>query len=383
MVNAEGSMVGVKAKRFATRLALLIVAVGLLGGMAWLVRGSSSPQAASVSPEAALSIPARLFTVTSQPASSTRALAGVVQARYETELAFRVGGKIAGRLVDVGSRVAAGDVLFRLELEDYELQLDSAAAELASAIATYKQAKADEDRMRTLKESRAVSDDEYDESLARLEVAVARSTAAERALELARNRLDYTTLEAPAGGIVTAIFAESGQVVAEGRSVAKLTQGDELEVVVDVPERLLAGLAESAASITYWSQPGVYSRTKLRELSPTADPITRTYEARFTILEARPGLQLGMSATLQLNSPQVNAGFVLPSGALAGNRSAPLVWKVLDEAGHVASVPVEVVSYGQDEIVVRGELSEGDRIVSAGVHRLDSGVTIRTWEELK
>jgi multidrug efflux pump subunit AcrA (membrane-fusion protein) len=167
-----------------------------------------------------------------------------------------------------------------------------------------------------------------------------------------------------------------------------------LEVKVGVPERLISGLAESASNISYWAMPGQSSRTKLRELSPNADPLTRTYEARFTILDPPAELQLGMSATLHLNSARGGDAIGIPPSALAGRNetlvnvggatsSAPIVWKVLDDAGHISAVPVEVISYGQDEVIVRGELVEGDRIVSAGVHKLDSGVTIRKWEELK
>ncbi len=387
-------MFGTKLKRFSIRLVLLIAAVGLLGGMAWIVRGRADGDLKGSSIEDAHAVTARLYTIQRSSNETTRTLTGVAQARYETELAFRVGGKIAARLVDVGSRVSAGDPLFKLELQDYELQLDSAAAELASAEATYKQSVADEARMRSLKATRSISDDEYDRALAGSEIAAARRTAAARSLELARNRLKYTTLAAPADGVVTSILAESGQVVAEGRSVAKLTQGRELEVKVGVPERLISGLAESASRITYWSMPGQSSQTKLRELSPTADPVSRTYEARFTILDAPPELQLGMSATLHLNSASSSDAISVPSSALAGRSetlvsvggstsSSPIVWKVLDDAGHISAVPVEVLRYGQEEVIVRGELMAGDRIVSAGVHKLDSGVTIRKWEELK
>ena len=209
-------MIGAKLKRFFSRAILLIVAVGLLGGMAWIVRGRVEPDSQGYSPEAAHSVTVRLYTIRPSTQDTTRTLTGVVQARYETELAFRVTGKISARLVEVGTKVSAGDPLFKLELQDYELQVESSAADLASAEATYKQAVADEARMRTLKASRSVSDDEYDQALASREVAAARRTAATRALELARNRLKYTTLEAPADGVVTAIMAESGQVVADG-----------------------------------------------------------------------------------------------------------------------------------------------------------------------
>ena len=387
-------MIGAKLKRFFSRAILLIVAVCLLGGMAWIVRGRVEPDSQGYSSEAAHAVTARLYTIRPTTHDTTRTLTGVVQARYETELAFRVTGKISARLVEVGTKVSAGDPLFRLELQDYELQVESSAADLASAEATYKQAVADEDRMRTLKASRSVSDDEYDQALASREVATARRTAAARALELARNRLKYTTLEAPADGVVTAIMAETGQVVADGRGVAKLTQGSEVEIKVGVPERLVAGLAESASHITYWSMPGQLSKTKLRELSPTADPITRTYEGRFTILDPPSDLQLGMSATLHLSNKNGGDSISVPAGALAGRsetlvnvggvmKNSPIVWKVVDDAGHILAVPVEVVRYGEDEVIVRGELAQGDRIVSAGVHKLDSSITIRKWEELK
>ncbi len=383
-----------KLKRFFVRATLLAATVGLLGGMAWIVRGRAARDTASFSSESAHAVTVRLFTIRSQRQEITHTLTGVVQARYETELAFRVGGKISERLVEVGARVSAGDPLFKLELQDYELQLESAAAELASNEATYKQTVADEARMRTLKASRSVSDDEYDQALARREVAAARRTAAARSLELARNRLKYTTLEAPADGVVTSLMAESGQVVAEGRSVAKLTQGDELEVRVGVPERLSAGLRGSTSHITYWSRPGESSQAKLRELSPTADPIARTYDAHFTILDPPLELQFGMSATLHLNSLIGGEAIAVPPSALAGRSEAlvnvggvmsrsPIVWKVMDDAGRIVAVPVEVVNYGQEEVIVRGDLVEGDRIVSAGVHKLDSSVTIRNWEELK
>lgn len=377
--------------RFFEKALLLAATVGILVGMAWIVSGPNSPEVSSNSADHAVT--ARLFTIRSLQSDKTRTLTGIVQARYETELAFRVGGKISARLVEVGSRVTAGQPLFELELQDYELQLEAAEAELASTEATFKQAVSDEARMRTLRASRSVSEDEYDQALARREVAVARRTAATRALEMARNRLKYTTLQAPADGVVTSIMAENGQVVAEGRSVAKLTQGNELEAKVGVPEKLIAGLPGSMAYITYWSQPGECTQARLRELSPTADPVTRTYEARFTLIDP-PKLQLGMSATLHLKFPSDGAAITVPSSALAGRDESivnvegvkthsPIVWKVVDEAGHIVAVPVEVVSYGQEVAFIRGALVEGDRIVSAGVHKLDESVTIRKWEELK
>jgi RND family efflux transporter MFP subunit len=230
--------------------------------------------------------------------------------------------------------------------------------------------------------------------LAARDVATARRTSAERALELARNRLAYTTLAAPADGVVTAIMAERGQVVAEGRSVARLTQGNELEIVVGVPENYIAVLKDSAAQISFWSLPGLVTKGQLRELSPTSDPVTRTYEARFSIFDAPQQLQLGMSATLHLASLLGQDGISIPSSALVGQQQrfvrvdsrsgeSSFVWKVTDDKGHIEAVPVDVISYGESEVIVRGELHSGDLIVSAGVQKLDPGMTVQKWEELK
>jgi RND family efflux transporter MFP subunit len=189
-------------------------------------------------------------------------------------------------------------------------------------------------------------------------------------------------------------MAERGQVVSEGRSVARLTQGETLEIVVGVPEKYVVGLRDSQAQISFWSFPGVVVQGRLRELSPTSDPATRTYQARYSILDAPKELQLGMSATVHLSSQQDQQGIAIPATALGGRQErfvrvdgssgqSAFVWRIVDEAGHIEAVPVEVISYGEDEVIVRGSLFAGNRIVSAGVHKLDQGVTVQQWEELK
>jgi membrane fusion protein, multidrug efflux system len=386
-------MVQLKGARLATRAAVLCIAIGLLSGMAWIVRGRAIKDDATAT-DVVESLPVRLHQIQKGRTEQLRSLTGLVESRYVSELAFRVGGKIESRLVNVGDRVTAGQPLFKLELVDYELQLESAEADLASALATLKQASSDEARLRSLRSTGSVSADEYDKSLAARDVATARRTSAERALELARNRLAYTTLAAPADGVVTALMAERGQVVAEGRSVARLTQGNELEIVVGVPEKYVVGLKDSAAQISFWSLPGVITQGQLRELSPTADPVTRTYEARFSIINAPQQLQLGMSATLHLASLIDQDAISIPASALvsrqqrfvqvdSGPVETPFVWKVVDDAGHIEAVPVDVISYGESEVIVCGELSSGDLIVSAGVQKLDSDMTVQRWEELK
>ena len=187
-------MVGARLKRFFSGAILLVVAVCLLGGMAWIVRGRVEPDSQGYSSEAAHSVTARVHTIRPSTHDTTRTLTGVVQARYETELAFRVTGKISARLVQVGSKVSAGDPLFKLELQDYELQVEASAADLASAEATYKQAVADEARMRTLKASRSVSEDEYDQALASREVAAARRTARDKSPRIGSQSIEVHNL---------------------------------------------------------------------------------------------------------------------------------------------------------------------------------------------
>ncbi len=368
-------------KRLTTQVVLLLLAIGMLGGMAWVVQGRARPQGAKG--QQGTVIPVRIYDVSSPSTNGTHSLTGVVRARHETELSFRVGGKIMQRLVDVGAKVRAGEQLFLLDAEDYQLEVKAAEAELSVAVAACKQADADEARMQTLRASRAVSEAEYDDSLAQREIAFGRKTAAERSLELARNRLSYTELQAPATGTIMEILAESGQVVAAGRGLARLAHGDDLEVVVDVPERWIEGIRDQAANVSFWSLPDVVSYAQLREISPTADPVTRTYEARFTIRDPAPQIQLGMTATLHLQTAAEANGVLLPAGALAGDKQSPQVWKVVDDEGHVEAIPIEVLKYGNEQMLVRGPLAIGDRIVSAGVQKLDRGVRVRRWVELR
>jgi membrane fusion protein, multidrug efflux system len=381
-----------KIAHFLKHAIILSVAIGLLSGMAWLVRGRSTKAENSSKPTP--SIPVRVHRVHQETFEQVRSLSGLVESRYASDLAFRVGGKIESRLVNVGDRVKMGDVLFQLELQDYELHLQSAEADLASATATLKQATTEEQRMQSLRATRSVSADEYDRSLAAREVATARRTAAERAHALAKNRLAYTVLTAPADGIVTAIMAEKGQVVGEGRSVARLTQGEALEVVVGIPEKYVASLKSSSAQITFWSLPGVTIKGELRELAPISDPIARTYQARFSISDTPPSLQLGMSATLKLCGLEDEPAFSVPPTALVGRHEgfdpnqlgsdeSACVWRIIDAAGHIEAVAVEVISFGEQNVIVRGSLKDGDEIVSAGVQKLDAGMTVQRWEELK
>jgi membrane fusion protein, multidrug efflux system len=323
----------------------------------------------------------RVQEVREEGATSEQSYTGVIRARYESNLSFRVGGKVVSRLVEVGQRVKAGQPLFRLDAEDYELALKAAEADLASADAELKVATADHDRSARLIRSRAISASDFDKTLSERDVAVGRRDRAVRMLALARNRLSYSTLAADAGGVITALPAEVGQVVAEGQPVASLARDGGREAVVSLPENRVAMARSARAKVTFWSSPGKALTAELRELSPTADPTTRTYQARFAMPAAGPDVELGMTATVHLVPSEATGGYVLPLSSLSGRRDQPAVWVVGREPGRPTLTPVKVREFRQESLVVAEGLKPGDLVVTAGVQKMDPGLAVRPWED--
>jgi RND family efflux transporter MFP subunit len=185
---------------------------------------------------------------------------------------------------------------------------------------------------------------------------------------------------ADAEGVITSLTAESGQVVAEGQVVARLARDGEKEAVVSLPEKQVVAARGARAFVALWSMPNKTYPAVLRELSPNADPVTRTYQARFTILESDPKVVLGMTATVHLVPADSVAGYILPLSSLVGGGERPAVW-VLDRAtGGLTTAPVEVREYRQDTVVLSGGVHPGQWIVTAGVQKLDIGLTARLWE---
>ena len=232
---------------------------------------------------------------------ASREFVGVVRARYETDLGFRVAGKITTRIVNVGDRVRAGDVVARLDPQDLKLQVESAEAELAAATSNLAQAAADSSATRRSKRAACAAVADYDRKKAAKDEAEGRLERAQRALDLARNQLAYAELKADADGVITATLAEPGQVVAIGQPVARLAHRGEKEAVVALPETWLARGAQVQGDGPAVGRAATAASTpRLRELSPQADPATRTYAARFTIEHADDTVALGMTATVTL-----------------------------------------------------------------------------------
>jgi len=308
---------------------------------------------------------------------ATREFVGVVRARHETDLAFRVAGKIVARTVNVGDRVHAGDVVARLDPEDLRLQVQSAEAELAAATSSLAQTSSDLDRYTTLKTRGYASVAEFDRKKAAKDEADGRLERARRALDIARNQLAYAELKADVDGVITATLAEPGQVVAIGQPVARLAHRGEKEAVVALPESWLAEARQSKASVRLWSDPDRRFQARLRELSPQADAATRTFLARFTIFDADDSVALGMTATVML-ARDADAVARLPLGAVINRGTGPLVYVVEDST--LVRRPVTISSVTEDAVIVTSGLNAGDQVVTLGVHKLDPGTKVRTVE---
>lgn len=328
----------------------------------------------AVAPQGEAPKPVQVAEVHLAPATAARAFTGVVKARHEADIAFRTGGRITARLVEVGQPVTAGQPLAQLDESDLVLAFRAAEAELSAAEAVSRQAAADAGRSKVLLAAGHVSIAYDDQRVAAARSAAEKATAARAGLDLARRRLDYALLRATGDGVVTALLAEAGQVVAEGQAVLRVANPAERELVVQVPESGIAGLAESSVAASLWARPDAVLPARLRELAPQAETALRTYTARFSLPDAPAWVALGMTGTVRAEAPAATLA-TLPLSALHDRGQGPMVWKV--EKDRLAAVPVEVVSLGELTASLRGPLAEGDRVVAIGPQVLDPTSRVR------
>jgi RND family efflux transporter MFP subunit len=312
-------------------------------------------------------------------AQETNRYFGSVQARYEVDQAFRVSGKVVTRKVDVGQKVRQGDVLATLDDIDYKLAVEAARQQLLAAQAQARQAQSDRQRLNALKSDGSVSPSDEEKAQSNAETTRAAAEADARKLELARNRLEYTTLRASQDGVVTSVKFEVGQVVAEGQPIVSIAKEGEPEIVVNVPEDQLAVFKASRYKATLTSAPDHPFDVVLRELSPQAAATTRTFRARLKPAKPRP-LPLGASATLAVDRPVAAApAAAIPAGAITQSRGEPAVWVVRPGDRHgvgtVDLVAVRVYGYRNDEVLVSGP-PPGVLVVTAGVQKMAPGLHV-------
>jgi RND family efflux transporter MFP subunit len=349
--------------------ATMIIAAGTAG---YLVRHPATAARPTITAETPR--PARVQAVALRHEVRRLTLAGVVAPRVETNMAFRVAGKIIGREVDVGVRVTAGQVLARLDPADLKLARDNAAAGLMAAEAEDARARADLDRYAGLRGSAAFVPQTYDQRRSTANAARARLDQARAQLSTADNNLAYGALVADSPGVVTGLTMEVGQVVSAGQQVLKLARTDALEIAVNVPEQKLGFITE-ANDVTFelWAVPGRTFKARLRELAPAADPATRTYAARFTLLERPAVMALGMTANLSIERRSDERVAELPITAIFQRGTTPAVWVVDGATGTVALRDVTIGRWRDDTAIVTAGVNDGDVVVTAGVHKLDAG----------
>jgi len=332
--------------------------------------------AANTAPAVRTERPVQVQRVAFAHGQATRDFVGVVRARYETDLGFRVAGKITARLVNVGDHVRAGDVVARIDPQDLKLQVESADAELAAATSNLAQAAADLERYTSLKARGYASIADFERKKAAKDEADGRLERAKRSLELARNQLGYADLTADADGVITSTLAEAGQVVAIGQAVARLAHQGEKEAVIALPETWLGEARKSQATVRLWSDRDRSFQGRLRELSPQADAGTRTYAARFTIVDADDSVAFGMTATVTLTHGDDEATARLPLAAILNRGGGPSVF-VVDNTSALQLQPVVVASFTEDAAVVTSGIRDGDKIVTLGVQKLTTGQRVR------
>lgn len=319
---------------------------------------------------------APLVRVTSvQPAAAQeRGFTGLVAARVQSSLGFRVAGKVTERLVDAGQTVKAGQPLMRIDRTDYQHAITAQAGNLAAAKARLDQAVADEARYTGLVETGAISKSTYDQVKSAADSARAQYAAAEAQLKVSRDEGDYATLLADSDGVVMETQAEPGQVVAAGQVVVRLAHAGQREAMVGLPETLRPHLGSAASAAIYGSN--ARSPAHLRQLSDAADPQTRTFEARYVLDGTAATAPLGSTVTLYLSSED-KAGVAVPLGALDDEGKGPGVWLVSEAASTVSWRAVEIASIGAETAVLSKGLAAGDRIVVLGGHFLHEGQTVR------
>jgi RND family efflux transporter MFP subunit len=335
----------------------------------------------TVAQKAAPSRPVLVAAVHYEAESPERSFVGTIRPRIETDMGFRVPGKVAKRLVEVGQTVDVGQPLATLDEVDLKLQAEQAEAEFRAATGVQAQAGAAETRAKELRAKGWATDAQLDQAKASADEARARLNRAQRSVELTNNSLSYATLLADSRGVVTATLIDAGQVVAAGQTAVRVARFAEKEAVVAIPETLLGRAKDGVASVSLWSEPNKTYAAKLREIAPAADPATRTYLAKFSLPGAGDSVSLGMTATLTLCDPATTRVARLPLSALFSEGGNPSLY-VVDDNGDVALKPVAVKSYDSNNVVISGGVDEGAKVVVLGVQKLDPAQKVRVVSSL-
>jgi RND family efflux transporter MFP subunit len=304
---------------------------------------------------------------------ASRSFTGVVVARVQSDLGFRVSGKVLERLIDTGQTVKRGQPLMRLDPIDLGLQAQAQEQAVAAAGARAKQTADDEARNRDLVAAGAISGSAYDRIKSMADTARAELSAAQAQAKVARNATGYAVLLADADGVVVDTLAEPGQVVSGGQPVVRLAKAGPREAIVQLPETVRPAIGSQAQARLYGSDSQIIP-AKLRLLSDAADPLTRTFEARYVLDDANANPPLGSTVTLSIpdgKSGQPALG--VPLAAIYDSGKGPGVWVITGTPATVSWRPVQLLGLSDDSATVKGDLKSGEQIVALGAHLLHEG----------
>jgi RND family efflux transporter MFP subunit len=311
-------------------------------------------------------------------AQSERSFTGIVGARVQSDLGFRVPGKVLARLVDVGQTVKRAEALMRIDPTDLMLAMRAHEQAVAAAKARARQATDDEARYRGLLARGFVSASAYDKVKAAAEAASAELSAAEAQAGVARNETGYAVLSADSDGVVVETLAEPGQVVAAGQVVVRVAHAGRREAVIELPETLRPAIGSTGRATLYGS--ALTGPAKLRQLSDAANRLTRTFEARYVLEGALADAPLGSTISVQIFDGRPAPALQVPIGAIYDPGKGPGVWLVEGETPRVTWRAVQVARLGSEAASVVGNLEAGDRVVALGAHLLHEGEAVRLME---
>ena len=362
----------VPKKKLTYALTTAIIGLSIIGGIAWKVHNKPA-----VAMQQVTIVRTTVIDTTNNPQGYT--YSGDVRGRYETQLAFQVSGKIIKRNVQLGSTVHPGEVLMQIDAKDIQQTVNSNSAQIYSAQAQLELAESNLNRYRQLYEQGAVGRMVYDQYITAYTVAAAGVQQAAAQYEQGTNQLDYSLLKVDKPGIVSGISAEIGQVVTAGQTIITVVQDGEREVEISVPENRIDELRQAQTlKVTFWALANKILDGKVREIAPMADSATRTFKVRISLLNPPPEIKLGMTAAVSVGS-NVQQAVYIPLTAVYQAGNTPAVWVVT--ADTLSLRPIQTGNWGNGTIQVLSGLQQGDRIVTAGVHKLSEGQKVKVGGE--
>ena len=342
-----------------------------------LVGGALAGKNFFIKPVEAERVPVvRTQTVALAEQGETYDYSGEVRGRYETQLGFRVGGKILSRNVELGSRVQAGEVLMTLDGDDLQQALRKNDAQVFSAKSQSEMARVNLKRYEQLYDQGAVSKAEYDRYKTEHDTAVGGLRQAAAQYNQGANQVDYSVLRADASGVIASLDAEIGQVVSQGQKVLTLVRDGEKEVEINVPENRVEEVRKAGTCrVSFWALPQLTLTGNVREIAPMADKASRTFRVRIALQNPPEELKLGMTANVSVAAGK-GKSIRLPVAAVYQNQEEPQVWVVKNGAVELRSV--KIGAFADEKVEIVSGLNDGDVVVTAGVHKLWPGQQVKT-----